>query len=136
MIKAIIVDIDGTLAHMGDRSPYDPTKYHEDTVHAVIADIVVVYRSHGYEIIVCSGRDDDYYDTTAKWLTNNKIPFDVLLMREAGDKREDSIIKKELYLRFIKPKYDVHFVLDDRDRVVKMWREQGLKCLQVAEGDF
>ena len=27
-------------------------------------------------------------------------------------------------------------VLDDRNQVVKMWRENGLTCLQVAEGDF
>jgi hypothetical protein len=53
-----------------------------------------------------------------------------------GDMRNDSIVKEEIYEEHIKPRFNVRFVLDDRDRVVKMWRENGLKVLQVAEGDF
>ncbi len=32
--------------------------------------------------------------------------------------------------------WSVQFVMDDRQRVVDMWRSKGLKCLQVAPGDF
>jgi len=133
-LTAIMVDIDGTLAHMNGRSPYDPSKYHEDTVDPAIRDIVNRYTD--VDVIVCSGRDDTYYDVTAKWLDDNGIEYDRLLMRKAGDNREDSIVKWELYQTEIEPNSNVLFVLDDRNRVVNMWRKNGLKCLQVAEGDF
>ena len=31
---------------------------------------------------------------------------------------------------------DVFCVVDDRQKVVDMWRENGLTCFQVAPGDF
>ena len=58
------------------------------------------------------------------------------MMRKEGDHRRDSIVKKEIYDTLIKDEFDVEFVLDDRQQVVDMWREIGLKCLQVAEGNF
>jgi predicted kinase len=60
---AIIVDIDGTLAHMNDRSPYDASKYSEDTADPTIVEMVNLYRDYfGDElsVIICSGRDDTY----------------------------------------------------------------------------
>ncbi len=44
---------------------------------------------------------------------------------------------KKLWLDQLFPNTDdVLCVFDDRDKVVKMWRENGLSCLQVAEGNF
>ena len=57
-------------------------------------------------------------------------------MREKGDHRGDEIVKKEIYDNQIKPIYDVMCVFDDRDKVVKMWRDEGLLCCQVYYGDF
>jgi len=58
-------------------------------------------------------------------------------MRPEGNNEKDSIIKKRLYDQHIMGKYDIEFVLDDRDQVVEMWRNQiGLTCLQVAYGNF
>lgn len=132
---AVICDIDGTLAHMNDRSPYDPTKYLEDSkddfVHWAFARL-----SENATRIIVSGRDDDYRADTEKWLENHGITYDHLYMRPSKDKREDSIIKREIYEAYIKDKYKVRCVLDDRNRVVKMWRGHGLKVLQVADGDF
>jgi hypothetical protein len=59
-----------------------------------------------------------------------------LFMRNANDYRPDEIVKKEIYEREIKGKYDIICVFDDRNKVVDMWREEGFLCCQVAEGDF
>ena len=59
-----------------------------------------------------------------------------LYMRPTGDYRTDTEWKRECYESYIKPVYDVRLVLDDRASVVAMWRELGLECWQVAEGDF
>lgn len=133
----VIVDIDGTLAHMTDRSPYDYTKVDTDAVDETIKMILQPYEIRpNTKIIVCSGRKEECSKETMKWLNDNGIKFDDLYMRITNDSRKDSIVKQEIYEKCIKDKYNVLFVLDDRDQVVNMWREQGLKCLQVAEGNF
>jgi len=60
----------------------------------------------------------------------------VLLMRPYGDSRQDSVVKQEIYRKQIAPYFDVAWVYDDRDQVVKMWRDEGLTCMQVAPGNF
>ena len=137
MRKAIICDIDGTLAHMQDRSPYDWDKVSDDVVDKTIKEILrTFYSTSKYAIILTSGRDDVCKQITERWLGKNYIFYDALYMRKHNDNRPDEVIKKEIYDKHIKDKYDVVFVLDDRNKVVKMWRDLGLKCLQVAEGDF
>jgi predicted kinase len=141
----IIVDIDGTLAHGTGRSPYDYSLVHTDTVDEQIKELVLSYFWEGRDtdpripatyVIIVSGREDGCKEETVKWLADNHILYDEIYMRKGGDMRDDRIVKREIYDEFIKPRYNVRFVLDDRDRVVKMWRENGLKVLQVAEGDF
>jgi predicted kinase len=133
---AIIVDIDGTLAHMNGRGPYDDHLVHTDTLDRTVAGIVAEYVHLDYFILLCSGRDEKCRDITKKWLADNGVHYDALFMRPAGDNRNDAIVKRELFDTHIRHQYDVAFVLDDRNRVVDMWRGLGLKCLQVAPGDF
>ena len=134
--KAIIVDIDGTLAHMSGRSPFDWDRVGEDTVDEAVANIIRLAEQDGYVIIIMSGRDSVCRDETAGWLFDNNIPYNHLYMREKDDSRKDSIIKLELFNKFVRNMYQVDFVLDDRDQVVKLWRDLGLKCLQVNYGNF
>ncbi|WP_427007175.1 AAA family ATPase [Pseudarthrobacter sp. H2] len=134
---AVICDIDGTLAHMVNRGPYDTSKYlddeKDDLVHWAFARLSV----EGGKRIICSGRSDEFRADTEQWLADNGITYDLLLMRPAGDVRKDSIVKRELYEQHIKGQYNVRLVLDDRNQVVDMWRDElGLKCFQVAPGDF
>lgn len=134
--SAVIVDIDGTVALMDGRSPYDPTQYHTDKQNAAVVKLVQDLRQAREEIIFCSGRDDTYRDSTTAWLIEHVGFCDHLFMRPGGDTRKDAIVKRELYDANIAGKFNVRFVLDDRDQVVEMWRGLGLTCLQVAPGDF
>ena len=135
--KAIICDIDGTLADMGTRKPYDFEHVDRDTVKHAAAETVRVFHKTGYRIILFSGREDSSKAKTTAWLNRNEIPFHELHMRRSKDFRKDAIIKKELYEAHVKNKYEVLFVLDDRDQVVKMWREElNLPCFQVDYGNF
>lgn len=132
---AIIVDVDGTLAHMKGRLPFDWDRVGEDKCDDIIKGIVNAYDNLG-TIIVMSGRDSCCRDITIKWLNDNNIAWDRLLMREEGDFRKDSIVKRELFDNNIKDKYYIEYILDDRNSVCDMWRDMGLKCLQVAPGNF
>jgi uncharacterized protein YcfJ len=57
-------------------------------------------------------------------------------MRPAGTNHPDQELKRALYDEHVVGTYDVAFVIDDRDKVVRMWRDLGLTCLQVADGAF
>ena len=136
--NSIIVDIDGTLAHRCDRQWFEYSKVHLDHLDVAVYGIVESFASKGYNILIVSGREGtaECKHLTTAWLETHKVPYVELYMRKENDYRRDSIVKKEIYDTFIKDKYDVEFVLDDRKSVCDMWREIGLKCLQVAPGDF
>ena len=132
---AVVCDIDGTLAIKGDRSPYDWKNVGVDAVNQDVAGLFGMLGS-GITKIIISGRDGSCRAETEKWLDDNCISYDVLLMRTTNDNRKDSVIKRELYEANIKDKYNVLFCLDDRDSVVELWRSLGLTCMQVNWGDF
>ena len=83
-----------------------------------------------------SGRSSEFRAHTERWLQANNIRYSELHMRAEGDQRKDSIVKRELFDAHVRGKWNVSFVLDDRQQVVDMWRGLGLVCLQVAPGDF
>lgn len=132
---AYIFDIDGTLAIRGDRSPYDYSKVNLDTLNEEVVR-VCRHLSDIYPIIIVTGREDDCYKETIDWLHQHRLKYQVLHMRKAGDKRKDSIVKAEIYIRAIEPHYHILGVFDDRQQVVDMWRSLGLTCFQVDYGNF
>src|SRR5690606_1643209 len=121
---------------MNGRSPYDPTRYHEDTVDWAIRDLADTLGYSVYEVILLSGRSSDHRAETEAWLEANNVIYDRLLMRKSGDQRHDGIVKSELVDEHISGVYDVVVHLDDRDRVVDAMRTKGMKVLQVGRGDF
>lgn len=134
--NAIIVDIDGTLAKMNGRGPFEWHRVGEDKVNHPVRDIVMAMKKT-HAIIIFSGRDGVCRTETINWLNENRIHYDKIFMREEGNNEKDAIIKRRLYDTFIKDKYNVNFVLDDRNQVVDMWRKDlGLTCLQVDYGYF
>mgnify|MGYP001575958113 FL=1 len=106
-----------------------------------------------FNIVIFSGRNDRSFDATTKWLDKFNVPFDLLVMRPdkfkdkswpiadgnpaTSDMRfmPDDILKKKMLDTFVDIN-DVFLVVDDRDKVVKMWRGLGLNTFQVAPGDF
>ena len=138
LMSAVIVDIDGTLAKMKDRSPYDWQRVGEDEPVKAVIEAVEIAEQSGYEIIIMSGRDASCREVTMRWIYKEMSFLNSfqLLMRPQGDQRQDDLVKYELFNNHVRNKYRVVYVLDDRDQVVRMWRKLGLACFQVAPGDF
>lgn len=89
------------------------------------------------EIWIVTGRSDQVRQQTALWFCKHGVVFDKLLMRKHGDHRPDHVIKQEFLSRMSdEERSRIQLVFEDRDRVVQMWRENDLRCLQVAPGDF
>ncbi|MEM6269422.1 MAG: AAA family ATPase [Bacteroidota bacterium] len=136
--RAIICDLDGTLALLNGRSPYDASTSDEDLLNAPVAAIVGRFAEIGHQIIFLSGREDQFRAPTVRFLTKHlgeDFAYE-LIMRATGDMRKDALIKQEFLEKTILPRFHVDFVLDDRNQVVDMWRSLGLTCLQVNYGDF
>lgn len=136
--RAIIVDVDGTIAHRdpNGRGPFEWDRVDEDTAIPNVITVVRNEYAQGTDVLIVSGRDGSCYDKTRHWLINNRVPFNRLLMRPQNDMRRDSIVKRELFDKYIRHQYNVQYVLDDRQQVVDMWRALGLTCLQVDYGEF
>jgi len=46
------------------------------------------------------------------------------------------VLKKGWLDEMIEEGHEIMCVYDDRDKVVKMWRDNGISCFQVAPGPF
>jgi predicted kinase len=136
--KAVIVDVDGTLAHMGNRSPYNTSDVHLDTPDEMVVTVVKGLAEMGTKIVVLSGRTDECEKMTRQWLFEHLGFYpDGLFMRATGDTRKDTVVKEELFFNDVAPKYNVIGAIDDRPNVVRMWNSLGLRVLacgfQAAE---
>jgi hypothetical protein len=137
--KAILFDLDGTMAKHVSRSPYDYSRVLTDEVHPHIRKMVNGYHESGYVCMGLSGRPDidNVRRDTEHWLENNDVLFHKLYMRPADQLTEnDADVKQFLFDLYIRDNYDVEVMLDDRNRVVRRMRKLGINVLQVAEGDF
>lgn len=147
MKPCVLFDIDGTLALIDHRRPLlDGEKPDWRTFNSKMGDdtpnrpVVELYKalwdSQKYQLILISGRGEEYRKITETWLIWNSIPFEELLMRPMNDFRPDTDIKKEILDQLRSEGKEIAFVVDDRNSVVDMWRRNGITCLQCAEGDF
>jgi hypothetical protein len=135
---AIICDLDGTVANNDWRDPYNTDYCDEDGIYDVVVNLALreTTLTNRVSLYFVSGREEKARVPTTKWLDEHQIIYDGLFMRRTNDHRGDFDIKKEIYEREFKGKFNVLYVLDDRNQTVGMWRGLGLTCLQVAPGDF
>jgi predicted kinase len=133
--NAIIVDMDGTLALLDGRNPYDAAKCDRDLPNLPVLETVHKWQVDT-QIIIVSGREDRFQPQTEAWLKQHDVRYSAIYMRQSKDLRKDAIVKAEIYHQFIQPHYNIRFILDDRNQVVEMWRSLGLTVFQVAEGNF
>lgn len=132
--NAIIVDVDGTLAIKGDRSPYDWNRVHEDKPNERIIDIVISL-SLKYDIIICTGRDEVAEEQTIEWLDDYNIPYKDIYIRKDGDSRPDFIVKGEMW-KLIEKNNNIVAMIDDRRQVIDHARSLGYTVLDVASNHF
>ena len=130
----ILVDIDGTLAHMNGRSPYDWKRVGEDIKDHSVA-VVSNDLEYRNKIIICTGRDESCLEETKKWLRMKGIFYDEMIMRKAGDQRADWIVKEEMWRKIAEDNY-ILGMIDDRQQVVRRARSLGLKVFNVEYNNF
>ena len=152
--EAIIFDLDGTIANISHRVHYlkgyeNPdgswnkkanwNKFHNSISDDIVVKPIKFMLNHLYsnfiDIIILTGRNDSVKKNTVKWLRDNEVSYDHLIMRPKNDHRSDTVFKLE-QLKKLEKNFKIHFIVEDRNRVVKMWRDEGYFCLQCKEGDY
>ena len=152
----IICDLDGTIANIEHRLHYikGPKKDWDSFTKACVddepyKDVIAILDSlalgMGSGCNVCgaverefyffSGRSEVVRKETEEWLKKH-VPITEdrdweLYMRKEGDYRPDTTIKYEMMYELKITPDDVLCILDDRQVVVDMWRQEGFRCLQV-----
>jgi predicted kinase len=147
--SAIICDLDGTLCDINHRRhhvrvPEGKKKnwvafmegIKDDKLNLWCDNILHALRMGGMKIVLCSGRSENERPQTVEWLKKNVVYYENLFMRLGGDSRRDDIVKEILLDFEILTRYTPHFMIDDRQQVVNMWRKRGFVCLQCDVGDF
>lgn len=134
--EAVIFDIDGTLAHMGRRGPFDWMQVYKDDVNEIVAEQLEFHKSKGRKVFVVTGRDSVCREVTKDWLELHGIEFDEMFMRPKDDYRKDTLIKREIYENEIVGKYNLLCVYDDRLSVCRAWYDLGIFVFNVNQGLF
>ena len=151
MKNTIIFDLDGTLALIDKRREvstkpngkldwgkfFDPSNIKLDEPNLPVIKTAQLFSEQGFNIVILSGRSNKTETATRSWLSKNKVPFNKLIMRnsETDHFTPDWVLKKNMLDENLDIN-DIFLVVDDRDRVVKLWRSLGLTTFQVAEGNF
>jgi len=149
-MKTVIFDLDGTLAliekrraladkgngKMNWKTFFAPEHIQLDEPNVPVIEMAKMIKAQGHSVVIFSGRDSISKVETILWLEKFGVPFDVLKMRPEGSFTPDDTLKQNWLDQLFPDKSDVLCVFDDRDKVVKMWRDNGLSCFQVAPGNF
>lgn len=134
-----IFDIDGTLALMDDRSPFEWDKVSSDTLNKPVIDIFNLISNTGKKIFIFSGRDSICFKDTEAWLWDNyiinKSNWDNvdLYMRPEDNHDKDFNIKLEMFNEYVKGNYNVAGVFDDRPQVCRLWNLLGVPLFKVGD---
>ena len=152
-MKNVIFDLDGTLALIDDRRKistksngkidwdifFNPNNISLDKPNLPVIKVAQMFKDQGFRIVILSGRLKTTKDATRKWLNDNGVPFDVLKMRPDNNSFKftpDDDLKQWWLDSLFTDISDIFAVFDDRQKVVDMWRRNGLTCFQVADGNF
>jgi uncharacterized HAD superfamily protein len=144
--KVIVFDIDGTVANNQHRIHWISSRpknwkacdaaMHKDGCYDDIIWLLNSLRLPDTRIIFCTGRSEATRKVTEEWLKDNIGYYDALYMRSSGDYRKDSIVKVELLHKITYDYTKPYIWFDDRQQVVDAIRNEGVRVLQVAPGDF
>ena len=139
----VVFDLDGTLAdidhrlHLVKGEKQDWDLFYERCVddrpiRPAIVLCRTLFRSHRVEI--WSGRNDVVREQTEIWLEAHSVPYDGLRMRPAATPYVKDVELKESWL--LSSSWQPDVIFEDRQRIVDMWRRNGVFCCQVAGGDY
>lgn len=145
---AVIVDMDGTLCdvtsalHHVRGARRDFGAFHRATRHCPPTRRVIRWcqdaATAGHAVVIVTARKYQHEELTRQWLDEHlPVPYAALLMRGDDDNRPDDEVKREI-LRILREDhgFDVVRAIDDRPRVIRLWRSEGIATDVVYRPDW
>ena len=143
----VIFDVDGTLMdvehrrHFVEQSPRNFKAFRkamaDDTPNEDVVMMAKLLKEAGHRIIIATGRLQSERAVTLKQLLGAGVVFDAIYTREKiHEFKADSDVKEQYLERMKADGYNPTMAFDDRQKVVDMWRRNGLRVFQVDKGDF
>jgi hypothetical protein len=138
----VVFDLDGTIADISHRvhhvrdgkRDWDAffAECVDDVPNAPVVAALQAHRTAGHRVEIWSARSDIVRAETEAWLSDAGIPpWFLTHMRAAGDNTPDTVLKRHWLMQLHESKRPT-LVYDDRQRVVDMWRAEGVACFQVV----
>lgn len=136
--KAVIFDLDGTLAdiddyealHKIDSDEFRVVARHAEAYPHMVA-LAKEAKAKGRDVVILTARSAHYRDDTKKWLHSHGVPYDQLYMRPINNDEKDKKVKKQILEDQVLPHFDVKRAYDDKKKNVKMFRKEGIKAEKV-----
>lgn len=133
LLKCAVFDLDGTMADIRHRNPYDASNCDKDSPNQHVVDLCKLLHANDYKIFFFSGREDEHRVMTEVWLNIHFGYSYELFMRETGNKEDDRLLKERLFSAHVKNKFNCKLWVDDRLRVCKFIHEAGLPLFRVGD---
>ena len=149
----IIIDVDGTLLDIEHRLKFikkspkdweafrDPKQKRWDEPIRPMLDLFAALYFSGNNVILASGRceseEEDTRKSLASALKSDFVLDDVNVpgyFRKDKDRRNDTVVKAEMYDMMLSDKFRPTLVFDDRPSVIRMWKDIGIKVADVGHG--
>jgi FMN phosphatase YigB (HAD superfamily) len=140
--RAVIFDMDGTLANVTSIRHHLVAKdhrkdfhtFHSESVnvppHEHVVNAAQVAHLQGLAVLVVTARKHMWRHQTAWWLALHNVPSDALFMRANHDQRKDYDVKRDI-LRQIRHSFDPIHAWDDNPAIIRLWEEEGIPCTIV-----
>ena len=149
--KIAIFDLDNCISNDGWRIPsikWDKTNiweryhnYHRKCYYDEFCnkEVMKEHVDQGHQIAILTARPVEYSGITRNWLQRNKINPEYVYFREAGchlhskDLKEQQLKLFEHMLSLYEYKTEIVAAYDDREDVIKMYRDNGISCARVLK---
>ena len=145
--SAVVVDIDGVIADASNRQHHlnnpqgkrdwkaffgavgadEPLTEVPRLLHLLAPDVTVV---------LLSARPAWVFDITHEWLLRHEIRWDLLVLRSERDRRDAPVFKREVVGALRQGGYAVELAFDDDQRIIDMYRTEGVRTLYVPSGYY
>jgi len=144
--KIVVSDFDGTISNSTWRNHYAMNglwdDFHKmtsmDDPNEEVVKTLRILQELGAEIVVLTGKPDQYRRETEKWFHKNDFYPDHLLMRKVNDWSKAPEMKLTMLWDHLRQKnmtrHDVLVILEDNTKCVDAYRSSGFRCWQVRPG--
>ncbi len=141
---AVLVDLDGTLSDHEKRLPFLPenpddqdadwTDFYRNQLSdpPFVGVAEIIRRLRDMYVVIMTARPEKYRADSERWLQNNQINWDAMLMRAEGDHRPNMEVKKDQLELVLGLGWRPFIAFEDHPPTIDMLRAAGIETLSVS----